>query len=178
MQMNRPSPRLAILRAQLAAEQFGALCQRAEYIISAEQPRCRPAPPPDADSLPLPPSYWDDMEEMWPASAETLTPAKPAAQQPAPADDVWRSKLPSVPGVYIADTATCVAENSERARNWFRYFDGLLWSNAWMERTPASEKTEFKSRRTGADIMWLRLIEADAPADSIAAWRPVTKVPA
>ena len=32
--------------------------------------------------LPLPPSYWDDLEEMWPAGSETQAPSKPAAPLP------------------------------------------------------------------------------------------------
>ena len=118
MQMNRPSPRLAILRAQLAAEQFGALCQRAEYIISAEQPRCRPAPPPDADSLPLPPDYWSELER-W---TKTLTP--PAASMTPVLDKLCGPADPSnaaqgaAPAAAVTRYCVCVEEHE---------FEHVLW---------------------------------------------------
>lgn len=81
MPLNKPSPRLAILRAQLAAKAADEAFARALYSYSAQNPRTLRALPPLADSLPLPPSYWDDLEH-W---LKTLAPAKPAAptQQPA-----------------------------------------------------------------------------------------------
>lgn len=92
--LNKPSPRLAILRAQLAAEADAIRIQRASYKISNAVGCSCPVPAPDADSLPLPPDYWSDLEH-W---LKTLAPAKPAAEQPAKSQDAsgWR-RGPRVP---------------------------------------------------------------------------------
>lgn len=77
MTLNRPNPRLQILRAQLAAEADAVRMQRASYKISNAIGCSCPVPAPDADSLPLPPDYWSDLEH-W---LKTLAPAKPDAKQ-------------------------------------------------------------------------------------------------
>lgn len=80
MTLNKPSPRLAILSAQLAAKAEAEQLQRDTMRLWARAPiRCK-APAPDAATLPLPPDYWSELE-LW---LKTLAPAKPAAQQPEP----------------------------------------------------------------------------------------------
>lgn len=99
--------------------------------------------------LPLPPDYWSDLEH-W---LKTLAPAKPAAEQPEPAADVWHSTAPSVAGVYIAST--------NKRTDTRRYWNGSQWSMPWYD-----ESTEhvYRSRPTTVPILWLHLIEADKPA--------------
>lgn len=228
MSMNKPSPRLAILRAQLAAKAADESFARALYSYSAQNQRTLRALPPLADSLPLPPSYWDDLEH-W---LKTLAPAKPAAPQPCkapstrpissawrfasdvpvservglwhiwtgegsdtpsparadfyfngtdsvyrvaapgvrsgdpydeskyttaePADDVWHSEAPSVPGVYIA--------SEERCRDVLSYWDGSKWHCGAGNVGDA----RVQMPRGAYPVEWLRLIEADAPAARLA----------
>lgn len=153
MTLNRPNPRLAILRAQLAAKAEAEQLQRDTMRLMALAPiRCK-APAPDAATLPLPPSYWDDMEEMWPASAETLAPAKPAAKQPEPSSDVWHSEAPSVVGVYIASADRCTGVIS--------YWNGSKWH---IGAGNVRDARRMPPRTTFA-VEWFRLIEADAPTD-------------
>jgi len=61
--LNRPSPRLAILRAELARESVALRCERIMYASSAHHPRVNRAPPPVAADMPLPPSYDEDLAE-------------------------------------------------------------------------------------------------------------------
>lgn len=227
MSMNKPSPRLAILRAQLADKAADESFARALYSYSAQNPRTLRALPPLADSLPLPPSYWDDLEH-W---LKTLAPAKPAAPQPCkapaasgwrlgsdvpehervglwhvqiycgggsparqahtlrfdstssyrpaapgtkegdpydeskyttaePAADVWHPEAPSVPGVYIA----CHANQTERPHHYAH------WSaSGWTITYCTSEKAATSRIMSDEDdFLWLRLIEADAPAARLA----------
>ena len=122
--------------------------------------------------LPLPPSYWDDLEH-W---LKTLSPAKPAklsgdfavlltpsgvaicdstgtgyvsAKQPEPAADVWHSEAPVVPGVYIA---SCNRDNGVMS-----YWDGKLWHVG----SGSLRQVRSTPYRTGQNVEWLRLIEAD-----------------
>lgn len=162
MQLNKPNPRLDILRFDAYVKAMGEELARIEYAESAQNPRVSRAAPPDADSLPLPPSYWDDLEH-W---LKTLAPAKPAAtgdayvsaKQPEPSADVWHSEAPSVAGVYIA--AAYDLSVTQR-----RYWNGCGWSQNW----EVTDEASYAARRRGnasctSDIQWLRLIEADAPA--------------
>lgn len=90
MRLNKPSPRLEILRAQLAREAVKLKCEQIMYASSAQNPRVSRALPPVAEDLPLPPSYWDALDEWLkmprtqPAS-KTQQPAAPAAQSAKPA---------------------------------------------------------------------------------------------
>lgn len=155
MPLNKPSPRLAILRAQFAAKAADEEFARALYSYSAQNPRTLRALPPLADSMPLPPSYDEDLEH-W---LQTLAPAKPAAtgdayvsaKQTEPAAEVWHSETPSVAGVYIA--------SADRCREVMSYWDGKKWHCGAGNPSDARKKEP----RNSFPIEWLRLIEADKP---------------
>lgn len=63
MRLNKPSPRLEILRTQLALRSLSLQCDRMMYASSAQNPRMSRAPMPVAADLPLPPSYDEDLAE-------------------------------------------------------------------------------------------------------------------
>lgn len=92
MRLNKPSPRLAIMRAQLAREAVTLKCDRIMYANSAQNPRVSRAPPPVAEDLPLPPSYDEDLAEwlkMLRAQPASKT-QQPAAPAPKPIASAWR----------------------------------------------------------------------------------------
>lgn len=121
MNMNLPSPRLAILRAQLAAEAESTRRRRANYKLSNEVGCSCHVPAPNAADLPLPPSYDEDLLEWLlelQARKDALVPQKKAlvhkwlhgeftvnnaaqgdayvsAKRPEPAADVWHSEAPA-----------------------------------------------------------------------------------
>lgn len=125
-------------------EERDALSNRVSVVLF-ETEVCMPA------DLPLPPSYWDDLEH-W---LKTLAPAKPAAEQPEPAADVWHSEAPSVAGVYVTRWAGFEATN--------RHWDGSRWSEGYYGASSDTERQDDSDIEEGP-VEWLRLIEADKPA--------------
>lgn len=113
--------------------------------------------------LPLPPSYWDDLEEMWPSVPQAPTgDAYVSAKQPDQAE-VWHSEPPAVAGVYVA--------SAFRNATMLRWFDGSNWhiesvSNA--NSTEAARRTVVEATSYKARIEWLRLVQADKPAETAA----------
>lgn len=108
--------------------------------------------------LPMPPSYWDDLDH-W---LKTLAPAKPAAEQPEPAADVWHSEAPSVAGVYETRPESC---DASKAR--LRWWDGSAWHMNHDSTTASIDDVRKTGVRNGSplgQLLWRRLIEADKPA--------------
>lgn len=165
MSMNKPSPRLAILRAQLAAE---ARELQAYRDAMAGPTWVGAAPAPDADSLPLPPTYDQDLD-AWLISIDHAQSRRHYEMQPdgavhdvEPTADAWHSELPTVAGVYIAAAYDlCVTQR--------RHWNGRGWSQNW----EVTDDAPLAARRRGtasvhSDVKWLRLIEADKPAETAA----------
>lgn len=113
--------------------------------------------------LPLPPTYWDDLEH-W---TKTLAPAKPATPQPEPAAEVWHDGPPPVAGVYWAES-----KPAECAPGMFlRHFNGVMWSRHWRAVAPAdfaATRRDGEHTASCEQISWFRLVEADKPAETAA----------
>jgi hypothetical protein len=83
MRLNKPSPRLQILREQLAREKFSTQNARELYAHSAANPRTTHHYHPD---------YNADLADMWPEkpASKTPQPAVPATQPSQPSASAWR----------------------------------------------------------------------------------------
>lgn len=115
---------------------------------------------------PLPPSYWDDMEEMWPSVPQAPTgDAYVSAKQPDQAD-VWHSEPPAVAGVYETRPLGAAAYSARE-----RWWDGSAWHSNHSSMEPTMEQvrtTGVRPESLYGPLLWLRLIEADKPAETAA----------
>lgn len=199
MNMNRPSPRLAILRAELAAKDDAIRLQRASYKITAAGGISCPVPAPDADSLPLPPSYWDDLE-YW---LKTLAPAKPATPQPAAQGaalvgakqagaELRRSVCITPHAVggalhHVGKVVKGIPLDRSRPANW-RTCDESGWiphdpkpdsvcpvpDGVWFEARYGDGSPVYDTESTRRDhaLLW-KSTAGSEPSNDIIAWRPV-----
>jgi len=91
--LNKPSPRLQILRAEIARNSVDLSCERIMYAASAHHPRVSRALPPVADDMPLPPSYDEDLAD-WLKSldkkAAPLGDLQKAITHAQPSASAWR----------------------------------------------------------------------------------------
>lgn len=98
-----------------------------------------------------------DMHSLGAADNAAHGDAYVSAKQPDQSE-VWHSEPPAVAGVYIA--------SMKKLADTRRYWNGSQWSQPWYGQTP---RHECKSQTTDVvGIQWLRLIEADKPAETAA----------